>query len=366
MRRLHFMGTTFLSDRQARPRTDYVLTRRRICRDCDERSLCYAERLSLRAGVCSVLLALVVICCNDAEDTTRPNSPPRVSVDGSTELPDDAAVEAGLDAGEAGPPVVPGNLRVMAANISSGPSLVYGPAEGVRIFQGLHPDVVLIQELNVGGNSTPEIDSYVTTTFGATFTYYREPNVQIPNGIISRYPILVSGTWVDPQVANRGFAYAKLGIPGPHPLWAISLHLLSTGGTQRNAEVTELVAKVKAVVPASDYLVLGGDFNTSVRDEACITALSEIVMTAAPYPADGAGNDNTSAPRSKPYDWLLADPDLSPLRVPVVVGQQAFAAGLVFDSRVYMPLADVAPVQASDSAAVNMQHMPVVRDFRIP
>ena len=91
-----------------------------------------------------------------------------------------------------------------------------------------------------------------------------------------------------------------------------------------------------------------------------------MVLTAAPHPADGSGNGNTSAPRSKPYDWLLADPDLSPLGVPVVVGQRGFAAGLVFDSRVFTPLADVGPVQAGDSAAQNMQHMPVVRDFRIP
>jgi endonuclease/exonuclease/phosphatase family metal-dependent hydrolase len=321
-------------------------------------------------GVLSTVLrafcALALICCNDAEQSAPKSGPAQSGVDASTE-PDAAADSGALEGGpDGGPPLGAGNLRVMAANISSGPSLVYGPPEGVRIFQGLHPDVVLIQELNVGGNSTPEIAAFVTTTFGATFTYYREPSGDIPNGIISRYPILTSGTWADPQVANRGFAYAKLQIPGSRPLWAISLHLLSTGGTQRNAEVAELITKVKAVIPAADYLVLGGDFNTSVRDEPCITALSEIVVTAAPHPADGAGNDNTSAPRSKPYDWLLADPDLAPLGVPVVVGQQAFAAGLVFDSRVYMPLADVAPVQATDSAAVNMQHMPVVRDFRIP
>jgi endonuclease/exonuclease/phosphatase family metal-dependent hydrolase len=331
--------------------------------------------LSTRTALASVLLALALVCCTSADDAgPAPVALPDASVvdaatDGATAPPLDGAADGGRDAGDAapdGPPLVPGNLRVMAANISSGPSLVYGPEEGVRIFQAMHPDVVLIQEMNVGGNSTAEIDSFVATTFGATFTYYREPGVQIPNGIISRYPILASGTWVDPQVANRGFAYAKLGLPGAHPLWAISLHLLTTGATQRNAEVTELVTQVKAMVPAADYLILGGDFNTPVRVEACITALSEIVATAAPYPADGAGNDNTSGPRSKPHDWLLADPDLSPLGVPVVVGQHAFASGLVFDSRVFTPLADVAPVQSSDSAAMNMQHMPVVRDFLVP
>jgi hypothetical protein len=35
----------------------------------------------------------------------------------------------------------------------------------------------------------------------------------------------------------------------------------------------------------------------------------------------------------------------------------------VFDSRVYTPLEDVAPVLRADSQATNMQHMPVVKDF---
>lgn len=318
---------------------------------------------------------LVLVCCSSTESAS-PTAPVVPSaVDGSTDPPDSAAPDGGLDASDAGdasdargagPPPIPGNLRVMAANISSGPSLVYGPAEGVRIFQGLHPDVVLIQELVVGGNSTAEVDSFVTTTFGAGFTYYREPAVQIPNGIISRYPILESGSWVDPAVANRGFAYAKLDLPGPHPLWAISLHLLTTGAAQRASEVTALVTQVKMIIPEADYLVLGGDFNTTARTEPCITGLSEIVVTTAPYPADGLGNDNTSGPRSKPHDWLLADGDLATFGLPVAIGQRGFVGGLVFDSRVFTPLADVAPVQPTDSAAQNMQHMPVVRDFLVP
>ena len=323
-----------------------------------------------KAGVFAVLLSLVC-CCNAADAVPVPVGPPS-GLDGSVDPDGSVAPEGGPEGGEAGdaaadgPPLVPGNLRVMAANISSGPSLAYGPAEGVRIFQGLHPDIVLIQEFNVGGNSTPEIESFVTTTFGAGFTYYRESGFQLPNGVISRYPILESGTWVDPSAANRGFAYAKLDIPGAHPLWAISLHLLTSGSTQRGNEAVELVKQVQLVVPAADYLVLGGDFNTDFRNESCISELSKIVVTAAPYPVDGAGNANTSAPRSKPYDWVLADPDLAPLAVPMVVGQRAFAAGLVFDTRVFTPLADVAPAQAGDSAAANMQHMPVARDFRVP
>jgi len=319
-------------------------------------------QLTLRSGVFAVLFALA--SCNTAELTPagggssgNPYVPPPVD-------PADAAVEA--DAGPAPGDGGGTNVRIMAANISSGAKLSYGPEEGVRIFKGLAPDVVLIQEFKTDTTSATEVDTFVTGTFGSTFTYYREPGVEIPNGIISRYPITESGRWADPQVANRGFAYAKIAVPGAHPLWAVSLHLLTTNGTARAAEATALVTQVRALIPAADYLVVGGDLNTNTRIESCITALSEIVFTNGPFPADGSGNESTNAPRNAAYDWLIPNKDLALLQIPTVVGTTTFAAGLVFDSRVYTPLTDVAPVQATDSAALNMQHMPVVRDFRLP
>lgn len=316
-------------------------------------------QLTFRTLAAGVLFALV--CCNTAELTPAGGGTP-------TYVPPPPADDASTEEDASPVPVDGGgtNIRIMAANISSGPSLSYGPDEGVRIFKGLAPDVVLIQEFNSGAGSVAELDAFVRSTFGATFTYYREPGVEIPNGIISRYPILESGRWVDPQVANRGFAYAKIGVPGARPLWAVSLHLLTTNGNARTSEATALVAQVRAVIPVADYLVVGGDLNTNGRAEACITTLSQIVVTTAPFPADGSGNESTNAPRNAAYDWLLADTDLAPLQVPTALGQRSFAAGLVFDSRVYDPLSDVAPVQAADSAALNMQHMPVVRDFRLP
>jgi hypothetical protein len=63
---------------------------------------------------------------------------------------------------------------------------------------------------------------------------------------------------------------------------------------------------------------------------------------------------------------VLANAGLDALRAPVVIGAGSFAAGLVFDSRVYTPLADVAPVVVGDSGAGGMQHMAVVRDFAFP
>jgi len=253
----------------------------------------------------------------------------------------------------------------MAANTTSGASQSYDPGEGIRIFQGLKPDVVLLQEFNYGTSSDADARRMVDLAFGTGFSYFRETGAQIPNGIVSRFPIAESGTWTDPAVSNRGFAYAKITLPGARALWAVSLHLLTSSATDRDREAAAIVAQVKSIVPEADFLVVGGDFNTSSRAEQCIGTLAQIVVTEGPFPDDGHANDNTSGPRTKPHDWLLADGDLAARRVPTAIGQNQFPAGLVFDSRVYAPLLDVAPVQVGDCAAPGMQHMAVVRDFSI-
>lgn len=93
-------------------------------------------------------------------------------------------------------------LRLAAANISSDNLQSYpnnGP--GQRILAGTKPDVVMMQEFNIGvpiDNSATSTNNWVTTAFGSLFNWHREAgSKQIPNGIISRYPILASGNWVD-------------------------------------------------------------------------------------------------------------------------------------------------------------------------
>lgn len=258
------------------------------------------------------------------------------------------------------------DIRIMAANTSSGNYQSYDPGHGTRIFQGLDPDVVLIQEFNYGDNSAGVIAGWVSSTFGTTYSYYREGGAQIPNGIISRWPIIASGEWDDTQVSNRDFAWARIDIPGSKDLWAISVHLLSSSASVRNTEATALRSFIQANVPTGDYLVIGGDFNTGSRTEAALTTLSSVVQTSAPWPVDRNNNGNTNASRAQPYDWVLADADLAVYEVPLAIGSYAFQNGLVFDSRVYTPLSDVVPVLSGDSGATNMQHMAVVRQFRVP
>ncbi|MGK4002436.1 lamin tail domain-containing protein [Sorangium sp. So ce1036] len=257
-------------------------------------------------------------------------------------------------------------VRLMAANITSGRYQSYDPGHGMRILQGVKPDIALLQELNYGDNSAADLGAFVTATFGAGFSYYREGGAQIPNGIVSRWPIVAAGEWDDPRVGNRDFAWARIDIPGPVDLWAISVHFLTANATERDLEAQSLVSFIDAHVPEGDYLVIGGDFNTGNRSESCLSTLSSVVVTSGPYPADQNGNTDTNAGRTKPYDWLLVDPDLSPFHTSVVIGGSSFANGLVVDTRVYTPLAEISPALWSDSGSQNMQHMGVVRDFVIP
>jgi len=259
------------------------------------------------------------------------------------------------------------HVRVMAGNLTSGNLQSYDPGNGIRLFQGVQPDVVMLQEFNYGSSSDADIRAFVDRTFGASFSVTREGALQIPNGVISRWPIAASGRWTDPSVSNRGFAWARIALPNvSHSLWAVSVHLLTSGTAQRSTEATNLVALVRQNVPAGDYVVVGGDFNTGVRTEPAVVTFGQLFDVAAPYPADQNGNENTSSARSKPYDWVLASTNLRPFQTSTVIGSSTYPGGLVLDSRVYSPIAEILPATAADSGSSNMQHMGIVKDFLIP
>ncbi|WP_408891767.1 lamin tail domain-containing protein [Myxococcus faecalis] len=268
--------------------------------------------------------------------------------------------------GERGDALANVRLRLMAANLSSGNGQDYDPGHGIRIFQGTDADIVMIQEFNYKTDSAADLRGFVDTAFGPGFSYYRESGAQIPNGIISRYPIIASGEWDDPQVSNRDFAWARIDIPGPKDLWAVSVHLLTANASTRNTEAQSLVSRIQANIPAGDYLVIGGDLNTGSRSESAFGTLSQVVNTASPYPADRNGNTNTNAGRNSPYDHVLVDSDLRPYQTAVVIGGSSFANGLVVDTRVYSPIGEIAPALSGDSGASGMQHMGVIKDFLIP
>lgn len=255
-------------------------------------------------------------------------------------------------------------VRVMAANLNGNTQSIQ-PFE-INIYKGLKPDVVCLQEFNYLNNAASDFRSLLDNAFGTNFVYYRESgSLQIPNGIISRYPIIESGRWVDTQVSNRGFAWARIDLPGTNDLYAVSVHLLTTGSGNRATEANNLKALILANFPANAWIVIGGDFNTTSRTESAITTFAGLCPDSPiPTDAETGGSYFSNANRKKPYDYVLASTSFTNYLTNVVFASHSFSRGLVFDSRVYTPLSDVSPVVIGDSG--QGQHMAVLKDFSIP
>jgi endonuclease/exonuclease/phosphatase family metal-dependent hydrolase len=299
---------------------------------------------------------------SDSDSASDSDSDPDSASDSADTAPPPDTLDASDAVSDADAPVCTATrLRIVTSNLTSGSTPTYA-SPGIDILQGLHPDIALMQEFKYPSG----LRALVDTAFGPTFNYVTETDVgAIPNGIVSRYPIIEGGEWDDPYVTDRDFVWARIDVPGAIDLYAVSVHLLTSSSTARDSEAKSLIGYIKAKVPAGAYLVIGGDCNTSIVTEPVLIDFSEIVDVSPPYAADQAGNSNTNAPRSKPYDWVLPSLLLRARLIPVTIGTASFPAGLVFDSRVYTPLSDVPPVLSSDSAATNMQHMAVVRDFAL-
>ena len=262
----------------------------------------------------------------------------------------------------------PLKIRVVAANLTSDNKQSYSPdngnhsnpqGAGARILQAIKPDIVMIQEFN----TTVPTRQWVNQTLGQEFVFMVENNMQIPNGIISRFPIIESGSWDDPVLNNREFAWARLSLPASRELWVVSLHLHSKGESSRAMQAVALVKFIKEKVPQDGMLLVGGDLNTRSTGESCLKELAAVVVIPTKPPADQQGEIATNAPRNRPYDWVLASPSLENFAVPVKIADLNFPNGLVLDSRIFNPLEKIFPVQKTDSGLPNMQHMAVVRDF---
>ncbi|MBR4985153.1 MAG: hypothetical protein IKY83_05385, partial [Proteobacteria bacterium] len=310
--------------------------------------------------------------------------------------PDDPACQQPLDCNKTpdDPACQTGNTRIrfMAANATSGSNQDYNDGKGIRMFQAMQPDIVMIQEFNYKDDTDADFRHMIDTAFGTEFEYYRGTG-SIPNGIISRYPILSSGAWKSNKQSNRNWDWAIIDIPGPKDLIAVSVHL---GTSTYGSELSPLHEKIQALSGnGSYYVVLGGDFNAKNRGGVRSTLGSKNaiftvgkdgseICDAGEFPVDQDGNSCTSAERDDPYDWLLFDKTLDTYEVPVKIGSHSYPNGHVLDSRVYDELGeikDIAPVKATDSWKCqsepmctqckgsdcnNFQHMPVIRDILLP
>ena len=250
-------------------------------------------------------------------------------------------------------------ITIASANLSDNNSQAYEDP-GIRILQGLKPDILAIQEFNYQSGNSQDL---VRKIFGPAYTFAREKGgARLPNGIISRFPITTFGQWEDPYVGNRSFAWATVQIPGPRPLHVVSVHLVQNHSERRGPEARQLLKLIRQQFPEDDYVVLCGDFNIPGRNAAALAELTKW-FDDTHQPADQTGNKNTNANRNRPYDFVLPNPALAPYHAPTVLHGQRFPDGLVFDSRLWNPLPP--PVEWNDTAN-SLQHLPVLKTFRIP
>ncbi len=258
-------------------------------------------------------------------------------------------------------------IRAMAANITSGNYSAYSPGHGVRIFKAMKPDIVMIQEFN--WNRMKESDNaalkLMSEAFDSSYYVFRGKG-DIPNGIISRYPIIDAGAWESNKISNRDWNWALIDLPGRKELLVLSVHLSTSDNKQ---EAPSLMTKIDKKIAADRsrnleyYLMIGGDFNSNFKGNG---SLKEFFSVNTDLPVDQYGESATNVARKSVIDHVFVDKAFERYEVPVEIGDRSYLHGHVFDSRVYQKtgeLGDVPPVRADDSGALNMQHMAVIRDF---
>lgn len=261
-------------------------------------------------------------------------------------------------------------LSILAGNITSGSGQSY-EAPGSHILEALAPDVALLQEFNMTNSaSTNAYRVWVNEHFGTGFSYYveSEPSDNIPNGIVSRWPILQAGEWTDTLVPDRDFAWAAIDLPGTQDLLAVSVHIKASSGYEstRTAEARLLTNYVATSGWLSNgFVVIGGDFNLGRRTETALSVLTAKVVSDLHQPADQNGNKNTNSGRDNPYDLVLPSSNLDARHRPVSCYGYTFTNGLVFDTRVSWTNGLPPPALATDSSALNMQHMAVLKVFEL-
>jgi endonuclease/exonuclease/phosphatase family metal-dependent hydrolase len=267
------------------------------------------------------------------------------------------------------------NIRIVAGNLSSSSLQNFDLGHGIRLLQALLPDIVLVQEMNYLSNSSTNYRAFSNSIIGNNYFAVDNAGFQIPNGVISRWPILESGYWDDPSITNRELLWAVIDLPGLMDLFVISVHLHTSPVTDQIAASQIIINEVKAHQlshPDKYYYIVGGDFNGPSTVSTDGFGMDDTFAIETPFPVDDNGNYYTNAPRSSHYDYILVDPTMSEFQIPVVFQsnlsgpERTYMDGFVFDTRTftqeklneYFP-----PALTTDSQAIGMQHMAVVKDY---
>ena len=258
-------------------------------------------------------------------------------------------------------------LRIMSANATSGSAQLY-EAPGMNMLYAMDPDIIIIQEF---AGSALEVVQNLEDHFHTKYSYHKGKG-RIGNGIIVKGENKIKSTYTQPSVIStirdRYYEAAIVDIPGDKDLLVVSLHLYTKASEDQVSQIDEYPAVAKfihSILNEGDYYVaVGGDLNSSTNYYVNYY-WNSMLATDITYPRDQKGNFKTNAARRRHYDWVLVDKKFQEFSVPTQIGSQTFPNGYVLDSRVHSPLSDISPVEYDDSAAQNMQHMPVVRDFLI-
>lgn len=272
------------------------------------------------------------------------------------------------------------SIRFVAANLTSGSNQSYDPGHGIRLMAGCRGDVLLVQEFNYGNNGSADYREMVDAICGTDCHYSVGPG-RIPNGVVSRWPIVASGWWDDPNLSDRELDWARIDLPGDRDLFVVSVHL-HTSPSSDQVEAAQVVARRvsehRAGNPDCCWYVVGGDFNgtASVSNSGFGQVDGEpIFWVSGPDPVGEDGLEGTNASRENQYDFVLLDTALRVRQVPSVFPAEdgglalTYPDGLVFDSRNFTQVRldrHFSPARTGDSAAPQMQHMAVVKDVTLP
>lgn len=252
------------------------------------------------------------------------------------------------------------SFTVASANLSDNDTQAYGPA-GIRMLQALDPDVIGIQEFNYKEGTSADLVKRMFPRGDREFCRERG-GARLPNGVVSRFPVVAWGQWEDPYVKNRQLFWATVRLPGGKDLHVVSVHLVQNRANRRIPEADYLVERIRRQFPAKDYIVLCGDLNTGSRETGVMAVLGRI-FDLQRVPADQKGNPDTNSVRTHPYDVVLPNRALAPYEVKTVVGGLGFPDGIVFDTRLWSR----PPFPArKDDAGASLQHLPVMKTFRVP
>ncbi|MDP8235227.1 MAG: hypothetical protein P9M08_02480 [Candidatus Erginobacter occultus] len=279
--------------------------------------------------------------------------------------------------------VAAADLKIATQNVSK--IGTFAGNQSIRIFQGLAPDIVLIQEW---GLSEGTYRGYVDQAFGADFSVVA--GLANPydswcqnNGVISRWSFQSTGYWADPN-GGGDFVWAQIDLPGETDLLAVSVHLKADAGEesvrlQQAQGIKTYIEDYIAGQSFTGYVVVGGDLNAEQQYEWCMQTFATFLKPWTYRPQDRLGNEETNQSRTKPYDWILPNQLLDDHQSTLIIGAESYGYqdGIVFDSHVFSrsapgptpgpadPLWNLPPVLYGDSWSTVMDHMAVMKSFSV-